>query len=67
MKWLLALGGILLVGLAGIVVFHERGESPSSESPSSGKIATISSGEEVDLESHLRPGVWTVVEFTADW
>ena len=67
MKWLLALGAVLVLGLAGVVVSHERGRSPSTGAGSGNKIVTISSGEEVDLNSHLRPGTWTVVEFTADW
>ena len=67
MRWLLALGGALVAGLAGIVLLHERSSSPTAVAPSGGKVATISSGEAVDLESHLRPGTWTVVEFTADW
>lgn len=31
------------------------------------RVETISTGEEVDIESHLSPEGRTVVEFTADW
>lgn len=30
-------------------------------------VATISHGETVDLEEHLAPGTWTLLEFGADW
>jgi len=30
-------------------------------------VATISHGETVDLEDHLVPGTWTLLEFGADW
>ncbi len=30
-------------------------------------VATISHGETVNLEDHLVPGTWTVLEFGADW
>jgi len=67
MKWLIVLGTALVLGLGGVVVLHESGRSPVQFASSDEKIATISTGDEVDLEAHLRPGTWTVVEFTADW
>ncbi len=30
-------------------------------------VDTISHGESVDLQDHLVPGTWTLLEFTADW
>jgi len=30
-------------------------------------VATISHGETVDLEDHLVPGTWTLLEFGAGW
>ena len=30
-------------------------------------VATISHGDTVDLNDHLVPGTWTLLEFTADW
>jgi len=30
-------------------------------------VATISQGEAVNLDAHLVPGKWTLVEFYADW
>ena len=66
MKWLIAFAAVVVLGLAGVVVTHEM-RSSSSASGSNQKIATISTGERVDLAPHLRPGTWTVVEFTAEW
>jgi hypothetical protein len=66
MKWLIAIPVVIILGLGGIMLTHERGGGPSSPG-SQGKIVTISTGEAVDLAPHLRDGTWTVVEFTADW
>ena len=63
MKWLIALVVTGMLGLGGVIVMHERGGSSGSNQ----KIATISTGERVEIASHLRAGTWTVVEFTADW
>ena len=30
-------------------------------------VDTISHGESVDLQDHLVPGTWTLLEFTAKW
>ena len=64
MKWLIGLAIVAVLGVAGVVVTHETSNSSST---SGSKIATISTGERVDLASHMRAGTWTVVEFTADW
>jgi hypothetical protein len=59
---------LLLFGTIGFVV--TRGEAaafPGDEVPASERIATISEGDEVDLDDHLDADGWTVVEFTADW
>ncbi len=66
MKWLIAFAAVVVLGLAGVVVTHEM-RSSSSASGSNQKIATISTGERVELAPHLRAGTWTVVEFTAEW
>ena len=67
MKVLIALTVAVVLGLAGIIVTHERGGSSASTTGSQAKIATISTGQTVDLAPHLRDGTWTVVEFTAGW
>lgn len=67
MKWLLALGAALVLGMGALILTHERGRSASTAAGSHGEGATISHGEAVDLAPHLREGTWTVVEFTADW
>ena len=64
---MIAIPVVILIGLGGIIVTHERGGASSSALGSQQKIATISNGETVDLAPHLRDGTWTVVEFTADW
>ena len=67
MKWLIAFAAVVVLGLGGVMFTHKRGSSSSSAPGVNQKIATISTGETVDLAPHLRAGTWTVVEFTADW
>ena len=63
MKWLIALCLVLVAGLVGVVVTHDRAGGGTDGA----KIATISTGQKVDIDAQLRDGIWTVVEFTADW
>ena len=67
MKWLIAIPVVLMLALGGFMVMHNSGGGPSSGTGSHQNVATISTGEAVDLAPHLRAGTWTVVEFTADW
>lgn len=66
MKFLAILAAVAIIGMIGLVAFHEQGRIGMG-SGSSDKIETISHGESVTVEDHLRGGVWTIVEFTADW
>ena len=61
---MIAIPVVMMLGLGGIMIMHDGGASSSG---SQRKIETISTGEAVDLASHLSAGSWTVVEFTADW
>ena len=68
MKWLAAVAVLIIGGLVGIVATHESRTAGSSGSAGGGgKVATISHGETVTLEDHLSSGIYTIVEFTADW
>lgn len=40
---------------------------PTTKMDPTDLVATISHGETVDLEDHLVPGTWTLLEFGADW
>ena len=57
-----------LAFLAWVVLSHPA-EERSSRRPSTAAsdFPTISTGEVVQLSEHVRPGVWTVFEYTADW
>ena len=60
--------GLLLLGVAGIVKLNRDAAPPSNEElVTSGRIATISSGERVDVADHLDADGWTVIEFGAVW
>ena len=68
MKLFIALFAAAVLGLGGVIYMHESGRSSSAAASGSGaKVATISNGETVDLDAHVRGSAWTVVEFTADW
>ena len=69
MKWLAILAAVIVLGLAGIVLNHDKRQTGSSGggAASSQKVATISHGESVTIEDYLTDGVFTVIEFTADW
>lgn len=40
---------------------------PTTQLDVSTLVATISHGDTVDLDEHLEPGTWTLLEFGADW
>ena len=70
------LGAAILAGSATVLLAGGCTGDPSPPSTNGGnsngtasftKIKTISHGEEVVLEDHLVPGVYTVFEFGADW
>ena len=72
MKWLAVVAVLIIGGFVGIVATHESRTSGSSggssgSSGGGGKVATISHGETVTIEDHLSSGIYTIVEFTADW
>ena len=59
---------VLLLVLVGFIVIP--GEDLMLSGPEVGdseRIATISTGETVDIADHLDPEGWTVVEFGALW
>jgi len=68
------IGAILVASALGVVFRSGGGDSdlgerkpPTMKLLESELVATISEGEEVDIEAHLKPGMWTLVEFYADW
>ena len=59
---------VVVAAIVGVVAFVRRTPSlPTTSVDAKTAVATISRGETVNIEDHLEPGVWTVVEFTADW
>ena len=71
-----SLGSVLVFGAA--LVSKAKSPTTSSSGSSSGggssavfdpqAVATISTGEEVDLSAHVSDqSEWTIFEFTADW
>ena len=40
---------------------------PTTKLDPSSLVATISQGDAIDLEEHLAPDTWTVLEFGAEW
>lgn len=40
---------------------------PTTKLDPSTLVAAISRGDAIDLDEHLAPGTWTVLEFGADW
>lgn len=68
-KVILTVFSLLVLGLAGFVVFREEGKARARRSVPNlaTKIATISKGERVDLAAHVAGEGFCVVEFTADF
>lgn len=63
--------GILLLLVAAGFVLWPKGRDlparPTERLDPDELVATISTGEAVNLDAHLAPGKWTLVEFYADW
>ena len=57
--------GLLLA--AGLVGCGGSVELPTGTVDPADLVATISTGEEVDLQAHTAAGRWTLFEFTADF
>ncbi|MHC4897022.1 MAG: hypothetical protein ACYTGW_07940 [Planctomycetota bacterium] len=55
------------LALALALVGCSKTKLPTTQLDPATLVATISHGETVDLEDHLVPGIWTLLEFTADW
>ncbi|MFT5476907.1 MAG: hypothetical protein ACI8Y8_002248 [Planctomycetota bacterium] len=64
MKKLLLLAPLLVAGWC--FLGPEPG-MPTEKLATSELVATISHGEAVDLDEHLAPGKWTLVEYGAKW
>lgn len=64
MKKLLILAPLVVAGVTFLV---PRDPGPSERLAANELVATISRGEDVDLEAHLEPGKWTLFEYGADW
>ena len=66
MKFFVILG-LVLIGAS--IAFVQLSDTPATTNGevTSDAVQTISSGDTVDLPAHLEPGVWTLVDFTADW
>ena len=69
MKYLIALGTVLLLGLGGVVMFHQPGTG-SARTPRADDgraIAVLTRGDAIDIDAAVPRTGWTLVEFTADW
>lgn len=64
--------GLLLVGI-GIVVYPsgepglDGARLPTARVEGMELVKTISEGQRVEVGNHLRPRIWTLIEFTAPW
>lgn len=58
---------LLLLGVFVVTRLIPPSSRPPQVAGSGAKIETISTGDEVDIAAHLRPGTRTVVEFGAVW
>lgn len=61
---------LILVPLALVGVYFFPGSSielPTEQLPEEELVETISKGEAVDLEDHLRADRWTLIEYGAVW
>jgi HAMP domain-containing protein len=74
MKQVILLAIVVFAAFCGLVVMRETGRRTDSAGRSTAEVfsskarkATISTGEAVEIEDHLAPDKWTVVQFTADW
>lgn len=70
MRALIAIAVLVVLGTVGAVVMHERGKNRGPVGPridEGAVVATISTGERVDIEAHVPRQGLTIVEFTADF
>lgn len=72
----LGVAGVAILGLMAVLVITSPDvpDAPAGSASDGGPVAsagarmqTISQGDSVAIDGYLRPGVRTVVEFTADW
>lgn len=68
---IVSMGGVLVFGAALVSKAKAPASTPgagASRSGDLGPVATISTGERVDLGAYASDkGEWTIFEFTADW
>jgi hypothetical protein len=70
MKILIAIVAAVVLGMVGLVVHHEsgkRGRTAGTSVDEGAEVATISTGEPVDIEAHVPRQGLTIVEFTAEF
>jgi hypothetical protein len=72
LKSLIAVGVLVVAGMVGVVVHHELGKRGAPAVPrvvvdEGAEVATISTGQEVDIAVHVPTKDFTLVEFTADF
>lgn len=72
LKSLIAVGVLVVAGMFGVVVHHEVGKRNAPPPPrvvvdEGAEVATISTGQEVDVAAHVPTTDFTLVEFTADF
>lgn len=68
MKLLLAFMAALVLGMGGLVVYHQQNKAPRVKPPAIDEdqvVATISKGERVDIDAYVPRKDLTIVEFTA--
>ena len=63
----LTLACVLGFALAPVGCSKTKIELPTIKLDAATLVDTISHGASVDLKDHLEPGIWTLLEFTADW
>lgn len=71
LKSLVAVGVLVVVGVVGVVVHHEIGKRSATSVPKTtvdeaAEVATVSTGQEVDVAAHVPSEGLTLVGFTAD-
>jgi hypothetical protein len=69
-RFLIAAAILLAVGIVGFVVMNERGRANrlrTARIDEGVQVATISTGERVDIDAHVPRQGLTIVEFTADF
>ena len=58
---------LALIACSIAFVVKSSGSDGPSGPISGAPVATISTGEVVQIEEHLEDGTWTLIEYTADW